>query len=237
MDKAIVSRGLVSSRSQAESYIRLGKILVNDHIVQKTGFIVDDKDEIKFLGESQYVSRAGHKLESVAKLLKLDFRKKIVLDVGSSTGGFTDFAIKHGADKVLAVDVGTNQLHPSLRTNEKIELHEKTDIRDFKTDTLPDIILIDVSFISLRKILPYLCENLMKPNTEIVAMMKPQFEVGRDGLAKGVVKNSKIRRDTIKDFELWLKQYFVILDKHDSGVAGENGNVERFYLLKKIEHK
>jgi len=237
LDKAIVSRGLVSSRSQAESYIRLGKILVNDHIVQKTGFIVDDKDEIKFLGESQYVSRAGHKLESVAKLLKLDFRKKIVLDVGSSTGGFTDFAIKHGADKVLAVDVGTNQLHPSLRTNEKIELHEKTDIRDFKTDTLPDIILIDVSFISLRKILPYLCENLMKPNTEIVAMMKPQFEVGRDGLAKGVVKNSKIRRDTIKDFELWLKQYFVILDKHDSGVAGENGNVERFYLLKKIEHK
>src|SRR5690606_9611987 len=117
----------------------------------------------------------GLKLASVAKLLGLDFKDKAVLDVGSSTGGFTDYALQHGAKKVFAVDVGTEQLHPSLRGNPRVELHEKTDIRDFYLpDEKPDIIVIDVSFISLREVLPHLAKNLSGKHTQIAAMLKPQ---------------------------------------------------------------
>jgi 23S rRNA (cytidine1920-2'-O)/16S rRNA (cytidine1409-2'-O)-methyltransferase len=174
------------------------------------------------------------KLASVAKLLKLDFRDTVVLDVGSSTGGFTDYALKRGAKKVFAVDVGTEQLHPSLRGNPAIELHEKTDIRDFYLpNEKPDIIVIDVSFISLREILPHLAQNLCGEHTVIAAMLKPQFEAGRNQTNKGIIKNDAVRRQILKEFETWAKQYFVIADKRDSEVAGSKGNRERFYLLSK----
>jgi 23S rRNA (cytidine1920-2'-O)/16S rRNA (cytidine1409-2'-O)-methyltransferase len=127
LDQELVVRGLVSTRSQAESYIRLGRVMVNKKIVTKAGTMVGDADSIKLTSAEQYVSRAGLKLSSVARVLKLDFSSKVVLDVGSSTGGFTDYALQHGAEKVIAVDVGTEQLHPSLRGSDKIELHEKTD--------------------------------------------------------------------------------------------------------------
>ena len=179
-----------------------------------------------------YVSRAGLKLASVSESFKLDFTEKIVLDIGSSTGGFTDYALQHGAQKVYAVDVGTNQLHPSLRQNTKIELHEKTDIRNFYTDQHIDLIVGDVSFISLREILPHVAKHLMNEQTILVAMVKPQFEAGKDQVSKGVIKNAKIRRQILNDFEIWAKQYFVILDKKDSEVAGAKGNVERFYKMR-----
>ena len=153
-----------------------------------------------------------------------------MLDVGSSTGGFTDFALRGGAVKVFAVDVGTEQLHPSLRGNKLIELHEQTDIRDFTPSAVPDVIVMDVSFISLREILPHIAKISGK-DTKIVAMLKPQFEAGREQVNKGIIKNDSIRRQILKDFELWTKQYFVIRDKSDSDVAGAKGNRERFYLL------
>ena len=180
----------------------------------------------------RYVSRAGLKLASVAESLKLDFKDKTVLDVGSSTGGFTDYALQHGARKVIAVDVGTNQLHHSLRGNPKIELHEKTDIRDFITDENIDIVVADVSFISLHEILPHVAK-LSSGQTQIVAMAKPQFEAAQGSLNKGVVKNERLRRDILKGFETWARRYFVIIDKADSKVAGAKGNRERFYLLRK----
>src|SRR5690554_1714198 len=115
LDQTLVKRGLVATRSQAESYIRLGKVTINGRVQQKPGFLVGDDADVKLHTGEQYVSRAGMKLASVADIFGLDFRGKTVLDVGSSTGGFTDYALKHGATKVFAVDVGTNQLHPSLR--------------------------------------------------------------------------------------------------------------------------
>ena len=232
LDKILFQTGLASSRSQAENYIRLGKVTVNKKVVQKAGYAVGPDDVVDITTNQTYVSRAGLKLASVSESFKLDFTEKIVLDIGSSTGGFTDYALQHGAQKVYAVDVGTNQLHPNLRQNTKIELHEKTDIRNFYTDHHIDLIVGDVSFISLREILPHVAKHLMNGQTILVAMVKPQFEAGKDQVNKGVIKNAKIRRQILNDFEIWAKQYFVILDKKDSEVAGAKGNVERFYKMR-----
>ena len=232
LDKALVERGLATTRSQADNFIRLGYVFLNKKIVQKSGTMVSDLDEIKLEKKETYVSRAGLKLASVAEDFHLNFQDKTVLDIGSSTGGFTDYSLRHGAKKVFAVDVGTDQLHPSLRPNPKIALYEKTDIRDFYADEAIDIIVGDVSFISLREILPHVAENLMNTNTILVAMVKPQFEAGRHQVNKGIIKNDKVRRQILSDFEDWARKYFVVLDKKDSEVAGSKGNLERFYKLK-----
>ena len=231
LDIELAKRGLTQSRSQAENLIRLGQIEVDGRIASKPGQPVGPDSIIKLLASERYVSRAGLKLASVAANFKIDFTDRVVLDIGSSTGGFTDYALQHGASRVIAVDVGTDQLHPSLRGNERIELHEKTDIRDFVTDQTIDIIVGDVSFISLREILPYVAKNLMQPSTQLVAMVKPQFEAGRGQVNKGVIKNDKVRRQILADFEEWSQRYFVVRDKRDSDVAGQKGNVERFYLM------
>lgn len=232
LDVALVMLGKVPTRSQAESWIRLGKVWVNKSVVTKPGYFVQPSDNIELTANEQYVSRAGLKLASVADLLGVNFKDKTVLDVGSSTGGFTDYALRRGAKKVFAVDVGTEQLHPSLRSDERIELHEKTDIRNFVPSESVDVVVMDVSFISLREILPHIA-TISGKDTEIVAMLKPQFEAGREQVNKGVIKNDSVRRQILKDFELWTKQHFVIKDKYDSEVAGSKGNRERFYLLRK----
>ena len=154
--------------------------------------------------------------------------------MGSSTGGFTDYALQHGARKVIAVDVGTDQLHPNLRGDERVQLHEKTDIRGFEPDELPDIVVIDVSFVSLRQILPHIA-HISIPSTEVVAMVKPQFEATRSQVGtSGVIRNDRVRREILHAFEEWVKQYFVIVQKTDSEVKGARGNHERFYVLTKV---
>lgn len=233
LDHLLVARGMVPTRSQAESYIRLGKVKVKGQVITKPGFFVAEDASVTLKSE-QYVSRAGLKLASIAEKLKLDFKGKIVLDVGSSTGGFTDYALQHGAVKSIAVDVGTQQLHPKLRPDPRIELNEQTDIRDIHSLSTPaDIVVIDVSFISLRDVLPHIA-SLITPEARLAAMVKPQFEAGGGAKHKGVIKNDTVRRQILKGFEAWVRQYFVIIDKADSDVAGEKGNRERFYLLQKI---
>lgn len=234
LDQALVGRGLTHSRSQAESYIKLGDVKVNGKVITKSGQMVGESALIELSTAEQYVSRAALKLASVTETLKLDFTDKIVLDVGSSTGGFTDYALRHGASKVIAVEVGTDQLHASLRGNPKIELHEQTDIRDVEVLSSPaDIVVADVSFISLREILPHVAK-LVSSKTLIATMVKPQFEAGHSDLKhKGVIKNDKMRRDILKSFEAWAGQRFQIIDKADSSISGAKGNQERFYLLRK----
>lgn len=231
LDQLLVQRGLAPTRSQAESLIRLGKVLVEAKAVTKPGFFVREDAAVTLRQSEQYVSRAGLKLASVAERFALDFSGKVVLDVGSSTGGFTDFALRHGASKVIAVDVGTDQLHPSLRDDPRIELHEKTDIRHLDNLSSPaDIVVIDVSFISLREILPTVAR--LAPGAQVAAMLKPQFEAGDKYKHKGVIKNSAMRRAILQDFELWARSLFTVAAKADSQVAGAKGNVERFYLLR-----
>jgi 23S rRNA (cytidine1920-2'-O)/16S rRNA (cytidine1409-2'-O)-methyltransferase len=235
LDQAMVARGLVATRSQAESYIKLGEVLVDDAVVTKTGRFVFDDTKIRLTAAEQYVSRAALKLASVTAELGINFQGKIVLDVGSSTGGFTDYALRSGAIKVIAVEVGTDQMHPNLRGNPNIELHEQTDIRDLgQLSVVPGVVVIDVSFISLREILPTVC-RLSSRKTEIIAMVKPQFEASASNLKhKGVIKNDRIRRAIFKDFEAWVSRICIIEDKADSHISGAKGNQERFYKLRKI---
>lgn len=256
LDQLLTAKGLVPSRSQAESWIRLGKVFVNGEQITKPGYFAHQDAKIELKTTEQYVSRAALKLASVAKTLDLQFKDKVMLDIGSSTGGFTDYALQNGARKVIAVDVGTEQLHPSLRGNERIELHEQTDIRDVwlrreeprarnqesregrpsvYISEMPDVIVTDVSFISLREILPHV-SRLMSRDSVLVAMVKPQFEATAAHVKhKGVIKNDRLRRDILKSFEDWVRQFFVIISKADSDVAGAKGNLERFYKLKLIQ--
>jgi len=235
LDQAMVDQGLARTRTQANSLIKLGLVKVNQNIASRADFQIGETDIIRLLVSEQYVSRAALKLASVAKILKLDFRDKVVLDVGSSTGGFTDFALQHGASKVIAVEVGSDQLHSDLRGDKRIELHEQTDIRNVrKLSAGVDLILIDVSFVSLRDILPSV-SLLANQTTQILAMFKPQFEAGDSHKNKGIVKNDKLRRGSMHDFEDWLRlSAFTVIDKADSKIAGAMGNQERFYLLKLV---
>ena len=175
-------------------------------------------------------SRGYYKIEGAARAFNFDFRGKVVLDIGSSTGGFTQYALDCGAKQVIAVEKGTNQMISPLRHDPRVELHEKTNIFDFVCTS--DVILADVSFISLTKILAYAKNYLANQSTEFLVMLKPQFEAHDDQLIKGVVKNEAIRRDIIKHFEQWLKtNNFVIINKRDNVLKGKTGNQERFYYL------
>ena len=231
LDKELADRGLVQSRSQAENLIELGSVTVNGQVVTRPAEQVSTSAAINIETGVTYVSRAALKLKSADRRFRLDFKDKIVLDVGSSTGGFSDYSLQHGAKKIIAVDTGTEQLHPSLRGDERIELHEKTDIRDLPSPKEQiNLVLIDVSFISITEVLPAITK--LAPQAQIVAMVKPQFEAGEKLKNRGVIKNDAMRRAILKELEGWFKDHFVILDKADSGVSGKKGNQERFYLLK-----
>ena len=183
-------------------------------------------------------SRGYHKIEGATRAFNFDFRGKTVLDIGSSTGGFTEHALERGAKKVIAIEKGSNQMKAPLRFDPRISLHEKTDIFDVKLNSAgimqaaPDVIVADVSFISLKKVLKYASLYLADKHTNYLVMMKPQFEAKAYQLNKGVVKNETMRRDIIKDFEYWLKQNnFTVLKKRDNELTGKTGNKERFYWL------
>ncbi len=178
------------------------------------------------------VSRAEIKIANAVQAFAFDFRDKVVLDIGSSTGGFTEYALGRGARKVVAVEKGTKQMKAPLRFDPRIELHEKQDIFEFRTDERIDVILADVSFVSLVKVLVYAKQNLASEGTEFLVMLKPQFEAKPEQLVKGVVKNERMRREIIKKFEQQLVENgFIVKNKRDNNLAGKNGNVERFYLL------
>ncbi len=212
-------------------------------------------------------NRGYIKISQAASAFNFDFKDKIVLDIGSSTGGFTQYALDRGAKKVIAIEKGTNQMMRPLRNDSRIDLHEKTDIFDvgiqkesFEGITergsasisagrpwrwvgrtrpekellcVPDIIVADVSFISLTKVLAHAKHYLSGRETEYLVMLKPQFEATPEQLNRGVVKNEKIRRDIIKKFEQWLKaNNFAIINKRDNILTGKHGNQERFYWLR-----
>lgn len=181
-------------------------------------------------------TRGKQKIEGAISAFRFDFRGKTVLDIGSSTGGFTESALFHGASKVIAIEKGKNQMKVPLRFDARVELHEQTDI--FQTTSVtgdPDVVVADVSFVSLKDVLLHVKEFIAGPNTEYLVMMKPQFEARPEQLNRGIVKNEKMRREIIKGFEFWLKENgFLVVNKHDNETHGKHGNVERFYYLKAV---
>lgn len=243
LDMLLVERGLANSRTQAQGLIMAGQVSGQGRILDKPGMAVEPDIEIHVKAIRLYVSRAGDKLASVADALVLDFAGKTVLDVGSSTGGFTDYALQHGAAKVFAVDVGTNQLAHKLRQDGRVVVMERTDIRDVSVEgssvglgsSLPtpaDMAVIDVSFISLTKILETVAK-LVIPGGTIVAMAKPQFEAGK-ALADqfhGVISDEVVRQDILSSLREWLAERFEIVAEADSEVHGAEGNIERFFVL------
>ncbi len=185
------------------------------------------------------VGRAELKLAEAVQAFGYDFRGKNVLDIGSSTGGFTELALRLGANKVYSVEKGTKQMKAPLRFDPRIVLMEKTDIFEVGKDQLIQIpeeintILADVSFVSLAKVLRHAKMALAGSNTDFLVMLKPQFEAYSGQLVNGVVKNERMRRDIIQNFERWLtKNGFLILKKRDNELTGKNGNRERFYFLR-----
>ncbi|HBT38868.1 MAG: TlyA family RNA methyltransferase [Pseudothermotoga sp.] len=182
LDELIVKRGFARSRSQAADLIKLGRVFVNGLPCTKPGKLVEENADISISRERFYVSRGGEKLESAWKAFEVDFSGKTVCDIGASIGGFTHFALLHGAAKVFAVDVGENQLHESLRADPRVVVVEKFNARYLTEEVLGekvDIVLCDVSFISVKLILPAI-DRVLKPEGEALVLVKPQFEVGRN---------------------------------------------------------
>jgi 23S rRNA (cytidine1920-2'-O)/16S rRNA (cytidine1409-2'-O)-methyltransferase len=181
------------------------------------------------------VSRAEGKLAGFLREMRVDFVGKTVLDIGASTGGWTELALSKGAKRVIAVEKGTRQMKAPLRFDKRVELLEKTDVFEWVPEVKPDVILADVSFVSLTEVLAYAKAKLARADTEFFVMLKPQFEAWDRQLVGGVVKNEKMRREILKGFEAWLKRSgFVVLGKRDSDVRGRYGNLERLYWLRLV---
>ncbi len=192
LDLLLVERQLVGSREEGRRKILAGQVLVNDQALTKAGTLVDLSAQIRVKQSAPYVSRGGLKLEKALDDFALDVKDKIVLDVGASTGGFTDCLLAHGAARVFAVDVGYGQLDWRLRKDPRVFVSEKTNIRYLESGALPcaaQLATVDVSFISLKLVLPRL-RSLLVPGAEVIALIKPQFEVGKGKVGKGGVVRS-----------------------------------------------
>ena len=238
IDIYLVDNGFVKTRSLGSKLIKDNKVLVNGKIVNKDAFLVDDKDKIEILQSDvlKYVSRGGHKLEKGLNYFNVDVNNKVVLDIGSSTGGFSDCLLKHGAKKVYALDVGTNQLDEKLKNDERVVSLENTNFKDVNNDIFDeriDFYVCDVSFISIKTILTKLQE--IDKNFSIIILYKPQFEVGKVNLNKqGVVKNTKIIEKYLIEFVNFLKiKNIGIKGFTYSPIKGnKQGNIEfLFYLI------
>ncbi|MFA6158949.1 MAG: TlyA family RNA methyltransferase [Candidatus Paceibacterota bacterium] len=238
LDVEIARRGLVRSRSAARELIERKLVMVKGIIVTKPSHEVAETDEISLTETPKFVSRAGEKLEHALATWDIDVSGLLAIDVGSSTGGFTDCLLQRGAKKVIAVEVGTGQFDATLRTSEKVELHEQTDIRKFSLaegEPLADIIVSDVSFISLSHVLPKMF-SLLKKGGEAVLLVKPQFEVGRE-LAhrrRGVISIDSERLAALEAVKASAKKVaFKVIRNIDSPIEGEGGNREFLLRLAK----
>jgi len=234
LDHYLVENKLVESRTKAQNIIKEGIVSVNSKIIIKSSFKLDElKDEVKIAEYKKYVSRSAHKLNSFLDELKLDLKGLVALDIGSSTGGFTQVLLEKGVKEVSAVDVGKEQLHKSLRDDERVFSYESCDIREFKSEKKFEIVVSDVAFISLLHILDSV-DRLA--SDKIILLFKPQFEVGKDVKRDnhGVVTDEKAILKAMLKFEDYcsLKGWNLVL-KSPSKLTGKEGNLEYCYYFEK----
>ncbi|MDR3049520.1 MAG: TlyA family RNA methyltransferase [Elusimicrobiota bacterium] len=237
LDILLLQKGLVETRANAQAFIMSGGVFVDNEVCYKSSQIVDDeKVKIEIRNINPFVSRGGLKLQSALDVLKISVQGFVCLDIGASTGGFTDCLLQSGAVKVYAVDVGYGQLHYKLRKDERVVNIEKVNFRYFDNSLIKDDIdfaTIDVSFISLEKILPMTYANI-KDGGSVLAMVKPQFELQPNEIKKGVVRDEKLRQKAIEKIKKAAQNLkFEIIGGADSGLKGPKGNLEHFLYLKK----
>ena len=237
LDKLLFEKAIVESREKARAIILEGNVLVNGMVVDKAGALVKPDAVLAVKSKMPYVGRGGLKLEHAIKYFGIEIKDKTAMDVGASTGGFTDCLLQHGAEKVYAIDVGYGQFSWILRNHDKIVLLEKTNIRYLDKALIYDeidIATIDVSFISLLKVLPKVLE-VLKPSGEIAALIKPQFEAGRKDVGKGgVVRDEKKRLEVIEKIKNESEKMGIeVKGITKSPLKGPKGNVEYFIYLKK----
>lgn len=231
LDRLLFERGLAESREKAQAVIFAGQVLVNGQKQDKAGSLVQEDVDIRILGETlRYVSRGGLKLEAALKEFHVVVSDKTALDVGASTGGFTDCLLQHGCKKVYAVDVGYGQLAWKLRQDPRIVVIERTNIRRLGPSLIPervDLVVIDVSFISLEKVIPPIMQ-LLAANAELIALIKPQFEVGKEQVGKGGIVRDEAARNAVVDRIVTFvrEQGFDVTGVITSPITGQDGNVE-----------
>jgi 23S rRNA (cytidine1920-2'-O)/16S rRNA (cytidine1409-2'-O)-methyltransferase len=230
LDILLVERELARSRSRAKALIMAGDVYVDGQRVDKAGTKIDVDAEIEVRGGIPYVSRGGLKLQAALDAFEYDCNNKVVIDVGASTGGFTDCVLQRGAARVYAVDVGYGQLAWKLRQDDRVIVIERTNIRHMKPDAIDeacDLAVIDCSFISLELVLPNTL-NFLKPHADVITLVKPQFEAGPENVGKGgVVRDEDARHEAIeKVVETARELGLHVVDRVDSPVHGPAGNVE-----------
>lgn len=240
IDKLMVEHGLAESRTKAQAMVMAGVVLVDEKRVDKSSELFASEAEIRIKGDSpenKYVGRGGLKLEAALTSFAIDMTGFICIDIGSSTGGFTDCLLQHGAERVVAIDVGTNQLVWALRTDPRVEVRENTNARDLKLedfDTEFDLAVMDVSFISVTKIMPAIIP-ILKPTGKLIVLIKPQFEVGRGEVGKGgiVREPEKHERVVAEINEFAISLNLRVKGLIESPILGAEGNKEFLALYER----
>ncbi|MDO8507131.1 MAG: TlyA family RNA methyltransferase [bacterium] len=229
IDILLTEKGLAESRTKAQAFLMSGQVEVDGRKIDKAGTLVDDDSEIKIKERFPYVSRGALKIQKAYQEFGLDFKDMVICDIGSSTGGFTDFALQNGAKKVFAIDVGYGQLDQKLREDSRVVVMEKTNFRDI--DELPekiDLFVCDVSFISLKKIILKIKE-IVDYKTQCVLLIKPQFEVGKEvaDKCKGVIKDEEVQRGVVEEIARFAEDNgFQVKGLTESPITGAKGNKE-----------
>ncbi|OPF51601.1 RNA methyltransferase [Clostridium baratii] len=242
LDILLVEKGIIASRERAKTNIMAGKVFVDGQRVDKAGAKVSVNANIEFKGDTiPYVSRGGLKLEKALKEFPLELKGKVCMDIGASTGGFTDCMLQNGASKVFSVDVGYGQFAWKLRTDERVVCMERTNIRYVTPEDIGeklDFASIDVSFISLKTIMPATI-NLLKDNGEVVALIKPQFEAGREKVGKkGVVREESTHKEVVLGIVNYLLEHDLnVLGISYSPIKGPEGNIEYLVYFSKDKNK
>lgn len=236
-DSILVERNLVDSRSIAQSLIRAGRVLVNKAKLDTPGQLIDQNSEIELIPGPKFVSRGGQKLEGALQGFMLEVSGLTVLDVGASTGGFTDCLLQNGANLVYAVDVGRGQLNDRIRKDSRVVVMERLNARyQFELPSRAQLIVADLSFISLRKVLPNLVNHL-ESKGKMLLLVKPQFESERSNIGKGgVIRDPKVHAEVVGDFCRWaISMGFRVLGIRRSCLEGSSGNREFFVLLRLMD--
>lgn len=238
LDKVLLEKGLFESRSKAQEAIKRGYVIVNGKKVNKSGIYVDENANIMIVDDLPFVSRGGEKLKEIIERFNIDINDKVCIDIGSSTGGFTEVLLRFGAKRVYAVDIGKGLLHESLRKDRRVIVKEGLNARYLTEFDIPekvDLITEDTSFISSKLIISN-CKKFLKENGEYIVLIKPQFEVGRENIKNGVIGDFEIHKSVLIDFLEFIKsQEFNPIGLIPSPIKGKDGNIE--YLLYMIKLK